>query len=290
MKFNQTILLGTLLMAMVSCKPVEDLRGYLGLTAKKTLPSEVKHEMNQATEDDKKQSAGELAKANLELLSEIMKVVFNEKEVEDKSNFGELAHSLNQGASLEGIYRGIIMGSRYRGMEAKSKAASPTVLKAFAHEMAEIQTDMKDPTVFTQEARKIPSIEFPDENTAGGDIPTAAANSQDITQKKDKKEIMNSLLQMFIGASPYTLKRVLGEEALKKMDEMKDSPGEMAQWYAKTTTQLCESKIDFGLAQRNLTDFDFHFKFAQKMAPDRVKWEVLNRYHRYLNAAIDQSN
>lgn len=283
LRLTQKLVLASVCLCLVSgCNPQEDIRAFFK-TTKKVLPTEVNHEMNQA-EDEKKPSAGELAKANSELLSEMMKVIFDEKEVEDKTNFGNLVHSLNQGASLEGIYRGILAGSRYRGLEAKSQAASPTILKAFAFEMAELQDTMKNPSSFTQEARKAPSIDFPEE--ASNEIPTAAPRSQDVTEKKDKKDVMDNLLQIFIGASPYTLKRVLGEEALRKMEELKNSPGELAQWYAQSTVRLCDTKVDFGLAQRNQPDFDFHFKFAQKMAQDRVQWETLNRYHRYLNAAM----
>jgi hypothetical protein len=223
MKLNQLAPLSMTLICLSSCQQIDNLRTTLGLS-KKSLPTEVNREMEQVGEEEKKQSAGELAKANSELLSEIMKVIFNEKEVEDKNTFGSLVHSLNQGASLEGIYRGVIMGSRYRGMEAKSKAASPTTLKIFANEMAEIQVDMKNPTEFTIESRKALSIEFPDEASVS-EMPTAAPRSQEVKEKREKIAIADDLVRMFIGASPFTLKRVLGEEALKKMDELKESQG-----------------------------------------------------------------
>ena len=241
-----------------------------------------------------------LAKANLELLSEVFKVTFNETEIDDKSNFGELVHSLNQGASLEGIYRGLVSGSRYRTLETKSKAASPALIKVFAFEMAEIQNEMKDPTGFSQDtAKRAPSIDYPvggDDSTGDSAVdstPVANAPTQIVGEKIDKATRMNSLMQVFIGASSFTLKRVLADEAMKKMDELKDSRGELAQWYAKLAVRFCDVKVgdtqvDFGLPQRNLADFDFHFKFAQNMALDRVKWEVVNRYHRYLNALSEK--
>ena len=252
----------------------------LGLETK-TLPSEVKSEMSQPTPDEtSNKSAGELAKANSELLFEMMSVIFNEPQVEDKSNFGELVYSLNQGASLEGIYRGIIMGSRYRALEAKSQSASPTVLKAFALEMAELQMVMKNPTEFQKdEAKKVPTIDFPE---AASDSEISSHPSQVVKPKKTKDEIFQNMLETFLGASTLTLKRVLGEESLLHLDEMKDSSGDLAQWYAKFVLRMCDAGVDFGLKQRSDPNFDFHFKFAQTMALDRVKWEVLNRYHRYL--------
>lgn len=256
----------------------------------KTLPDDVKDEMSQASNPDASPSAGALAKANSELLGEMFKVVFHLDKVEDKSEFGGLTHSLNQGASLEGIYHGIVMGSRYRGLEGSTKAASPRVLKAFVLEMAELQLSMRSPTEFqVEESRKAPNIEYPDGSAAQPGV-AKKKESQEVKEKKDKTVLINELLQIFIGASDYTLKRVLADEALKKFDELKDSPAELAQWYAQFVLRMCDTHIDFGLELRNKPDFDFHFKFAQRMAPDRVKWEVLNRYHRYLNYVIDHEN
>lgn len=258
----------------------------------KTLPGEVQNEISQASDPDSTPSASALAKANSEILSEMYKVVFHLEEVKDKSEFGGLNHSLNQGASLEGIYRGLVMGSRYRGLEASTQAASPRVLKAFVGQMVELQLSMRSPTEFQVEsARQAPNIEFPE----GGETtehPQVAKkrDTQEVTAKKDKNELINELLQIFIGASSFTLKRVLADEALKKFDELKESPAELAQWYATFVMKMIDTKVDMGLELRSKPDFDFHFKFAQRMAPDRVKWEVLNRYHRYLNYAIDHEN
>jgi|GEM_PF-2310644 len=284
-KLTVTVFVG-LWMVSSACRPIDEIRARFGLggTHHQPLPKQMDREMKSAAEPEKAMSAGELAKANSELLSEMMKVVFNEKEIDDRSNFGTLVHTLNEGASLEGIYRGLVMGSRYRGIEAKSKAASPETLKVFAYEMAQIQSDMKSPTEFTKDARKAPSIEYPD---GIADTPAELPDSQEVKPKLDQKQVRENLIHLFIGASPYTLKRVLAEEAMKKMDEVKDSTGEMAQWYAKTTLRLISTHVDFGLAQRNLADFDFHFKFAQNMAEDRVRWEVLNRYHRLMNAVMN---
>lgn len=268
------------------CDSIRDVAKLFGYQPKKTLPSEVKEEMNHATDAPGGQTAGALAKANSELLSEMLKVVFNQEKIEDKSEFGTLVHTLNQGASLEGIYHGLIMGSRYRALESSSKASSPRLLKIFAFEIVELQVSMKNPTEFEAgESKKAPTIEFPDGNVS---IPLVnVKNTQDVKQKKDKKVAMTEMLELFIGASPYTLKRVLADEALKKLDELKDSPGDLARWYAQFVLHMCDTKVDFGLELRNRPDFDFHFKFAQNMAPDRVKWEVLNRYHRYLNFVMD---
>ena len=285
MNLFKTILLCLMLTSVSACyNPINDLKEKFGLEKAKPLPADMKAEMGTETEPTKI-TAGELARENSELLAEMNKVIFNEADVDNKTDFGNLVLTLNQGASLEGIYRGLVMGSRYRALETKSQAANPTELKAFANEMAELQDSMKNPSEFTSEEKKAPSIEYPDGSES---VPTVHAGSQDVEKKKDKAIVRDELLQTFIGASGYTLKRVLCDEALKKFDEMKDDRGDMAQWYAKLVIRLAASKVDFGLALRNQADFDFHFKFAQKMATDRVKWEVLNRYHRYLNFTATQ--
>jgi hypothetical protein len=235
-----------------------------------------------------KLTAGELAKENSELLAEMIKVIFDEKEIDDKADFGSLVLTLNQGASLEGVYRGIIMGSRYRALETKSQGASPTELKAFAIEMAELQSTMKNPSVFEASvARKPPTIEMPD-GSGSEDTVVAHEGSQEVTKKRETAEIRDELLETFIGASGFTLKRTLGDEALKKFDEMNDDRVGLAEWYGHLALRLAASKVDFGLELRSQPDFDFHYRFAQTMSLDRVKWEVLNRYHRYLNFTATQ--
>jgi hypothetical protein len=286
---NRTrIVLMLLLMptVMSGCKVVNhalELLGFITPVKKDRAPEEIHDEKNLASQNpDSVLSAEAMSKQNSEILSEMFRVVFNQEAVDDKTDFSGLLQSLNQGASLEGIYRGIIAGSRYRALESKGQAASPDELKAFAMEMSELQDIMRSPTEFSNvDAKKAPEIVFPD-----GDIPVVASpSSQEVKKKLDKASRVQELVRIFIGASSFTLKRTLGEEALRKFDEDKSDPGVVAHWYAKLVLRLATSKVDFGLELRNRADFDFHFKFAQKIAIDRVKWEVLNRYHRYLNAA-----
>lgn len=237
-----------------------------------------------------------LARANSELMSEMMKVVFKDPKAGDPSEFGAWVHSLNQGASLEGIYRGLIMGSRYRAMESTGQAAAPQVLKLFVTELVELQLSMSQPTVFESEESSLPpSIDYPGESKvlsrprAGVPKIQAAHHDQEVRPKKDRVQLSNELLSIFIGATPYTLKRVLAEEGLRKLDELASSPGELGQWYAAWVIRLSSTPVDFGLEQRKKPDFDFHFNFSQKMSLDRVKWEVLNRLHRLLNDAIEKN-
>jgi hypothetical protein len=275
-----------LALGLPGCKVVDHALEFLGFiqpVKKEKAPEEVRDEKALVNPTpDPANVAASIARENSELLSEIFRVVFNQDAVEDKIDFGGLLASLNQGASFEGIYRGIIAGSRYRALESKSQAASPAELRVFATELADLQSLMRNPTEFSlTDSKKAPEIVFPD-----GSVPVVSSpSSQEIKKKVDKPERVQELIRIFIGASSFTLKRVLGEEALRKFDEDKDDSGGIAQWYAKLAVRLGTGKVDFGLELRNRPDFDFHFKFAQQIARDRVKWEVLNRYHRTLNAA-----
>ena len=97
--------------------------------------------------------------------------------------------------------------------------------------------------------------------------------------------IAQHLRQIFANASFFTLKRVLGDEVLKVLDEMKSDPKLRAQWYATQVVRMMEYQVNFGLALRNRPDFIFHRGWAETVSPDRLCWELLNREHRLLNQA-----
>jgi len=260
-----------------SCRPLSSLLGLLGLE-QAPAPVAGSSGKNEKSPED---VAG-LTKANSELLGEMVRVVFNQEKIEDQADFEGLVQSLNQGASLEGVYRGLVMGARYRGMESKSQGASPAEVRVFAAEMSELQMTMRNPTRFNMDSKKVPEIEYPDEEGASKPAPAnEEADSGEV--KRDKDSIQKDLMRKFVGASLFTLKRSLGEEALRKFDENKDDLKGIAQWYAALSVRLIQLGVDGGLPLRNTPDFRLHAGFAEKMAQDRVKWEVLNRYHRYLN-------
>lgn len=272
-------------MALVctACNPVATIRELLGLQEQEAAPNA---EVHSAVTSEAKPT-GNLAKENQELLAEMIRVIFAREDAEDQSDFEGLVQSLNQGASLEGIYRGIIMGSRYRGLESTSQGAGPTVLKAFANEMALLQESMRNPTRFDPEwARQAPRIDYPEEVTPGSkpaEVSPSPEAQPSPPGKMDRNDRFQELLRIFVGASPYTLKRILGEEALKKFDESKDDPTAIPLWYGEFAVRMARLNFDLGLDLRRKDDFEFHKRFASKMALDRVKWEVLNRVHRYLN-------
>jgi hypothetical protein len=270
------ILLSSVVLA--SCRPVDTLLGFLGF-GQAGMKDEIEVDEHGA---DREKHLQELAKANSELLGEMVRVVFNQEKVEDQVDFAGLVQSLNQGASLEGVYRGLVMGARYRGLESKSQGASPAEVKVFAVEMSELQMIMRNPTRFTMDSKKVPEIEYPDEE-GGSFRPSASSGAEEVEVKREKGAIQQDLIRKFVGASLFTLKRTLGEEALRKFDESKEDPAGIAQWYAALAVRLVQQGVDGGLQLRNSADFRLHSEFAGRMSQDRVRWEVLNRYHRYLN-------
>ena len=272
-------------------------------------------------------------KPNADLLTEMFQVVFQKPEIEDKPLFTSLVSSLNQGASLEGIYNGLVLGATYRGMESKGSAAIPAAIKFFVAELSELQVGMKSPTLYNKDMPKlVPTISYPagmhpkaaglpkpkDESipsaakteAIGGDGPDSlsfgetpkptvklapsptptpevsvgqSSNSEQALVKKTQRENADELFEVFIVATPLTLKRVLCDEVMKKIDEMKDSPDMLAQWYAGFAVRMVPNNIDFGLPLRNSGDFDLQLSFAKTKSIDQLKWEVVNRYQRVLN-------
>ena len=87
------------------------------------------------------------AKQNSELLQEMFRVVYN-RELTDRAQFGSYLDTLNQGASIEGIYNGFTHSSDYRNLEVANPVAKPDALAFFAGELAETELLMSQPTVF----------------------------------------------------------------------------------------------------------------------------------------------
>lgn len=184
-------------------------------------------------------TASELAKRNGEVLQEMIRVV-SLKEPDSPEFFGGLVNSMNQGASFEGIYNGLIHNNVYRGTEETSEPASFRAVEAFIDQML----------IFQAEALS---------QTPRGD-----------------------LILSFKKSSLFTLKRILGDEAIKFMRAFK-SRAELAEWYSSWALSMNRYKIDFGLSLRNNTDQRFHRNFAMNATQDTLDWEVLNRLHRLMN-------
>jgi hypothetical protein len=263
------IALGLLCTGLAGCKPLSELKRLLGLNS---MPSPVPAPVEIRIMDP--------SKGRREILAEMFRVVFDTREVADDEFFEGLLSSLHQGASIEGVYRGLIRGQRYRSLEIGSMGADPSQVRFFASEISLLQDSMREPTRFdTKESRGVPTIEYPEEDSSIGSSP-----AQEPKPRLKKEDLEKALLQDFAGSSHYTLKRILGDEALRKIEELKGSRADLSRWYASTVLRLQKTGVDFGIPLRNSGDFGMHLRFAENMPLDRVIWEVLNRYHRCINA------
>jgi hypothetical protein len=247
------------------------------------------------TDEEYSSAAARNAKANAEILHEVILVVYM-REPSDRAEFGNWVDTLNQGASLEGVYNGLTHSSDYRKLEAVHSGATTEAVRVFGEELALLETELPIPTEFdSASASPLPymggggGFSDPNSPTESGQIPlTAVAASSSPSPKIDPKVLAEKYTKQFIGASIYTLKRVLGDEALKVIASKMQYREKLALWYSRWVVRLAQRKVDFGISLRNKSDEAFHYKWAVESPEDRVKWEVLNRLHRLLNDANRQ--
>lgn len=238
------------------------------------------------------------AKANAETLQEIYRVVFN-RDPKDKAEFGSLVDSLNQGASFEGIYNGFVHSSEYRRLEVAHAGASVEALKLFSQELGAIEVELATPTEFDAKASQplpLPVQPSADALPPADGIKVIEYGKGQVTEspqpltsavvKPDAMQLADRYGKVFVGASIFTLKRTLGDEAQKLVAALKRD--RLAAWYGRWVVRMAATGVDFGIAQRNLPDETFHSQWALTANVDRLEWEILNRLHRVLNEANKQ--
>lgn len=231
------------------------------------------------------------AKENSELFREMSQVVF-QQDPTDRAEFGNWVDTLNQGASLEGVYNGLVHSADYRKLEETRKGSSAEALRAFGEELGYLEIELPQMTQFDMVlASPLPTEKLDPTPTplpiddgrkfliSPTPEPSAAARVAPIADRFSKQ---------FVGASIFTLKRILGDEALKVVGSKTEYREKLAIWYSKWAVRVSQRNVDFGVALRNKQDEGFHFKWAVQSTEDRIKWEVLNRLHRILNEANKQ--
>jgi hypothetical protein len=252
--------------------------------------------------------AGELSleRRNSEILQEIYRVVWV-VDPPSPSEFGTWLNSINQGASFEGVYNAFTHSTVQRRLESDPKSsASPAALGAFAAQLARLLLEMPEVPEFTaRDARPLATIDPLEESVAEDEsrkdglkpgpktrlmefAPLAGGAGRDpVPPTRPSFEVLSSkLASAFNGASVFTLKRVLGDWALKVMARLREeSPERLWSWYVDFAIEGAALKVDFGLRLRSDTDRSFHRSWAEKAGEDLIRWEVLNRLHRILNTA-----
>ncbi len=84
--------------------------------------------------------------AHAELFREMIFVVLRQ-EPKDRAEFGNWVDTLNQGASLEGVYHGLIHGKVYQKLEETSSPASASAVAAFRDEWSALSLEGLSPEV-----------------------------------------------------------------------------------------------------------------------------------------------
>jgi hypothetical protein len=251
--------------------------------------------------------AAERAKRNAEMLEEVLSVVYSRKP-SNRGEFGSLVDTLNQGASIEGLYNGFTHSSDYRKLEVADPGSTPAALKVFVQELAYAEVELSAVTEFGPAANQ--PLGMPVQPTGEVDSGNGDANVVDFSHsptpagvvspsaslavaKPSVEELKAKYLSEFSGASIFTLKRVLGDEMLKLVDEKgfeNDHASKALQaWYGPWVMHMASYNVDFGLPLRNRADAVFHSQWAAAADSDSLKWEVLNRVHRVLNSYNAQS-
>lgn len=223
---------------------------------------------------------------NSQVLQEFYRVVWL-SDPQSPAEFGNWLDSIDQGASFEGVYNAFTHSDGQRAREADPRtAASRAAVQAFAEQMAQLMLDFKElPEVPVQEATALTAINpFEEAKPAVVDFNRAKRPME--VQKPNLQELTASLAQKFNKSSVFTLKRVLGDWALRVMAERKtQSPQSLWDWYAAFASRSAATQIDFGLRLRNDHSREFHRTWAEQNPQDLLQWEVLNRLHRILNEA-----
>lgn len=224
------------------------------------------------------------AQQNAELLSELYRVVFLHPP-QNRQTFGTLLDSLNQGASLEGIYNGFTHSSYYRDLESKPYKTSRDLVNIFVQEVVQIQWEMKDPKLFTPEdALPLPCVTAQLEDCSPRyDLVKPKILLNGNLKKHSRTEVEKYYQDLFKKASIFTMKRLLGHEVLLLVQEKQKNRDVLANWYANWAVVALRYGVDFGLGLRNNDSRNFHQKWAKEADLDRLKWELLNRCHRILN-------
>ncbi len=231
------------------------------------------------------------SKSNAEFLQEAFRIVWLE-EPGDKADFVQWLEALNQGASFEGVYNGFTRSTHYRELELQNRGATVRALKAFAEELTILTLELPRPTRFQSSAAG-PLPERVDRSfEVDSDDPSVDFGNEDkdfgkgADGKIDPRKLQEEYARVFVGASVFTLKRVLGEEAMKVIARKGEYREKLAEWYSRWVVRICTQRtVDFGLPLRNKPDESLHYRWALQASNDRLLWETLNRLHRVINAA-----
>ncbi|NDD93225.1 hypothetical protein EBZ37_14240, partial [bacterium] len=138
----------------------------------------------------------------------------------------------------------------------------------------------------TSEAQPGRSEVFTKNKTPEAFRPFVTPTAESAPPKPSIEVLQADITKLFSGSSIFTLKRVLGEWGLKVLAlHREESRERMRDWYADFAVKQAKKSVDFGLSLRRNPSREFHRQWADQVSDDLIRWEVLNRLHRILNAA-----
>ena len=263
------------------------VKDFLGGDAPNSVASPSSVPSSEASNEEFSSQAAKNAKSNAEILKEVLLVVFM-REPKDRGEFGNWVDTLNQGASLEGVYNGLTHSSDYRKLEFSSSAASISALKIFGEELAVLELELPVATEFdSNSASPLPTLGTVDP-VSQTDVVEFGKTEKAIASPGPNQSmpvLAEKYSKQFAGASIYILKRVISDEALKVIAAKNQYREKLATWYSKWAVRMVQRNVDFGISLRNKADESFHYKWAVATSVDRIQWEVINRLQRVLNEA-----
>ncbi|MBL7715222.1 MAG: hypothetical protein JNL01_07105 [Bdellovibrionales bacterium] len=241
-------------------------------------------------------SAAEMAKAaqvNAEVLQEIFRVVWIQETI-DRSQFGNWVDSANQGASFDGIFNGFVHSAEFKKLEETYAKTPHRLVDVFAEELSWLLLEMPTPTVLNSAMAKpiarpdLAGMERQAMEAAAAMVvpPIQQATIRKRTSADDqewRKLQKTEALVLFTHASPFTMKRVLGSEALKLVSAYSGNRARLARWYGRFCERMKATGTDFGLRERNQGTAEFHERWALEASEAMLSWEILNRLQRHMN-------
>ena len=264
-----------------------------GGCVKKTPPSSSPSTATATTTATAKNAPGDVSMSaqNAQILQEMIRVTWL-RDPPSQAEFVAWVQALDEGASLEGVYNGLVHSAYYRKLEQLDEKPKPALQKRFLMEMIELvrSTGL---TFSWQQFDREPQGEFVGISNSTETTPSAQPLENVVSLSKsdfENKEAQAAFVKFFEATGFHVMKRTLAKTALTAIDELQKQ-GKLAEWYAAWSAQQAASPVDFGIAERKNALVEFHLKWAKarlqsknlERGLDQIRWEVLNRLHRVLN-------
>ena len=267
--FSRFFLASATLLLFSSCDIAKDALVSLGIQQSKVAPQPSLSPSPQPKISNAENGPTKEQVVHAEFIKELLQVVLW-REARTENEFNKYLNILDQGAHLEGVYNGIVYSDEYRSRE--KGAARIAALKAYSKIMTQLLLDQKyDPLKIKPPASPdVPPLE------------KETAPSQPTEQERAK--LLAEVEQEALTQPVFVLKRKLGEEVLKTIALKREYREKMSTWYGRFSVLMGEFNVEFGLPERNRRDEYYHYRWALEANEDRIKWELLNRVHRVLNA------